>query len=248
VRRAIALAGALGLLLPAAAFGQASGTRTAAVGGGSFNAAPLLAPGRYRDTILPNEFLYYGVKLAVGQRLHVRARIASSDWRTWNDAAFGFAINLSTPLRERIIGPVEEDVLGNGNDELGPVSDENMAGRLHWDFYGPRALPLREALEQDPYDGPGTWYVSFNLLASGRQNTVAEFPVEFDLELDGTAQSEPPDPTPAATATPTPTAAEPSERGTDDGGPGILAVGALGALGLAAGLMLGSLPGRRRRA
>ena len=29
------------------------------MGGGSFNAAPLLEPGRYRDTLLPGEYLYY---------------------------------------------------------------------------------------------------------------------------------------------------------------------------------------------
>ena len=46
-------------------------TATPVVGGGSFNVAPILEPGPYRDTILPEEYLYYGFRLAAGQRLRV---------------------------------------------------------------------------------------------------------------------------------------------------------------------------------
>ena len=68
-------------------------------------------------------------------------------------------------------------------------------GRLRWDFYGPRALPLPEALEELDYEGPGTWYLSFNLFTTGQRRQV-EFPIEFDIEVDGAAQDEPGDPTP----------------------------------------------------
>ena len=56
--------------------GHRSGVRagqrgTPVVGGGSFNAAPILEPGSYRDTILPDEYLYYGFRLEAGQRLRV---------------------------------------------------------------------------------------------------------------------------------------------------------------------------------
>jgi hypothetical protein len=246
VTRAAALAAALLLLLPAAAGAQDTGARTPAVGGGSVDAAPLLEPGRYRDTILPDEFLYYGVRLAVGQRLHIRARIASTDAEAWSEATRGFAINLSTPLRERLVDPVAEDVLGNGNAELGPVTEANMGGRLRWDFYGPPALPLPEALEEFDYQGPGTWYLSFNLFTRGERQQV-EFPIEFDLELDGVAQDEPPDPTPEPTATPTPSGEDEPAAGDDGGGPALGAVAALGAAGVAAGLVIGGLLGRRRR-
>ena len=245
MRRAAALAWALVLLGAAPAAAQDPGARTPAIGGGSFNAAPLLEPGLYRDTILPEEFLYYGVALQVGQRLHVRARIASTDADTWSEAAGGFVINLFTPLRQQLTDPVAEDVLGNDNADIGPVSEANMGGRLRWDFYGPPAQPLPEALEQSDYEGPGTWYLSFNLLGTNAER-VAEFPVEFDIEVDGTAETEPPDPTPEPTPTPTP--GDEDEPAADDGGGAPLgALAALGAVGLAAGLVLGGVLGRRRR-
>ena len=245
MRRAAALAWALVLLGAAPAAAQDPGARTPAIGGGSFNAAPLLEPGLYRDTILPEEFLYYGVALQVGQRLHVRARIASTDADTWSQTAGGFVINLFTPLRQQLTDPVAEDVLGNDNDDVGPVSEANMGGRLRWDFYGPPAQPLVEALEQSDYEGPGTWYLSFNLLGTNAER-VAEFPVEFDIEVDGTAETEPPDPTPEPTPTPTPGGED--EPAADDGGGAPLgALAGLGAVGLAAGLVLGGVLGRRRR-
>jgi Ca-activated chloride channel homolog len=235
---------ALAALLPAAARAQESGARTPVVGGGSFNTAPLLQPGRYRDTILPDEFLYYGIALKAGQRLHVRARIASSDWESWNASISGFAVNLATPLRELVTNPVAEDVLGNSNAQLGPVAEENMASQLRWDFFGPPAVPLAEALEQDVYDGPGVWFLAFNAITAG-QHRLAEFPVEFDLDVEGEAQAEPPDPTPRPTATPTPGPDDAS--GDDDGGPGLGALAGLGVVGLAAGLVLGGALARRRR-
>ena len=248
MRRPAGVACVLLLLLGAAPAGaQDPAARSPAIGGASFNAAPLLEPGRYRDTILPDEFLYYGVALQVGQRMHVRARIASSDADAWREAAGGFAINLFTPLRQRLTDPVEEDVLGNGNDDVGFVSEDNMAARLRWDFYGPTALPLVEALEETDYVGPGTWYLSFNLFnLLGTGERVAEFPVEFDIEVDGTAQTEPPDPTPEPTPTPTP-GGDDEPAGDDGGGPPLGAVAALGAVGVAAGLVLGGMLGRRRR-
>ncbi len=36
------------------------------VGAGSFTTAPILKPGAYRDTILPEEYLYYGVRSRPG--------------------------------------------------------------------------------------------------------------------------------------------------------------------------------------
>jgi hypothetical protein len=243
MRRVAGLACALALVAPSAARAQDSSARTPVVGGGSFNAAPLLEPGSYRDTILPNEFLYYGVKLAVGERLHVRARIASSDWQAWTDAVSGFAVNLATPLRQVLPDPVAEDVLGNGAAAFGPVGEENMAKQLRWDFYGPRVMTLPDALEQTTYEGPGVWYLAFNAFTAG-QHQVAEFPVEFDIDVEGEAGAEPPAPTPRATATAT---AGSDDAAGGDGGPGLGALAGLGAAGVAAGLVLGGALGRRRR-
>jgi hypothetical protein len=46
-------------------------------GSGSFNGAPIVSQGRYADTIRHNEFLFYAVELAPGERLDARAIIKS---------------------------------------------------------------------------------------------------------------------------------------------------------------------------
>ena len=68
----------------ARAGGARSLNATPVVGGGSFNAAPILEPGRYRDTILPAEYLYYGVR--------VRRRASAPGMSTVDDRA------LATPI------------------------------------------------------------------------------------------------------------------------------------------------------
>ena len=216
--------------------------QTPAVGGGSFNAAPLLAPGTYRDTVRSGEFLYYGVALAAGQRLHVRVRIRGVDPATWERAADPFTINLHTPQRETVTPAVDEDVAGNGNTSAGiVVTDRASARRLRWDFYGPPASPFAEAVDAGTYTGPGTWYVSLHPVSVDAPLPI-ELPVEIAVDADGAPQDEPADPRPASTATPSAVAA-PASGG--DGGAGLPALLGLGVAGLAAGLGLARVLARR---
>lgn len=238
MRRAVplALAASLWLAAPAAA-------HTPAVGGGSFNAAPLLGPGVYRDTVRSGEYLYYGIPLAAGQRLHVRVRIRDADPATWRRAAGPFTINLHTPQREQVTPVVDEDVTGNGNTSAGiVVTDPASARRLRWDFYGPPAMPFAEAAaSSSTYAGPGTWYVSLHPVSVAAPLPI-ELPVELELDADGAPQDEPPDPRPTPEATPSATPAPP---GDGDGGAGLPALLGLGAAGLAAGLALARVLARR---
>jgi Ca-activated chloride channel homolog len=238
-------AGVLGLvaaaLLAAAAPARAQSRATPVVGGGSFNAAPLLAPGTYRDTVLTGEYLYYAIALEAGQRLHVRARILDMDAETWDRATAAFSINLHTPQREPVSSPVDEDVAGNGNTDPGSITDANLRERLRWDFYGPRARPFAAASGGPAYDGPGTWYVSLHPVRVGERAKV-ELPVELELAVDGEPVDEEPDPQPAPSPAPTPAA---TPGGGDGEGPGPLAVAGLGALGLVVGLGAGTALGRR---
>ena len=216
--------------------------QTPAVGGGSFNAAPLLEPGTYRDTVLSGEFLYYGIAVGTGQRLHVRVRVRDADPATWAEAADPFTINLHTPQREQVTPVVDEDVAGNGNTSAGiVVTDRASARRLRWDFYGPPAAPFAEAAaSSSTYAGPGTWYVSLHPVSVGDPLPI-ELPVELELALDGSEQEEPPDPRPTPSATPAATPA-PAD---DGGGAGLAALLGLGAAGLAAGLVLARVLARR---
>ena len=232
---ALALAVLLAVAAPAAA------QTTPAVGGGSFNAAPLLEPGTYRDTVLSGEYLYYGVRLEAGQRLHVRVRIRDVDPETWERAAGPFTINLHTPQREDVSPAVEEDVAGNGATSAGiVVTDRASARRLRWDFYGPRALPFAEAVDETDYRGPGTWYVSLHPVSVDDPLPI-ELPVEIEVDADGEPLPEQPDARPAPAAAPARTPA-PED---DGGGPGAPAVLGLGAAGLVAGLGLARVLARR---
>jgi hypothetical protein len=211
------------------------------VGGGSFNAAPVLEPGTFRDTVLSGEYLYYAIPLEAGQRLHVRARITDMDAETWDRATAAFSINLHTPQREPVSTPVDEDVAGNGNTDPGGITDANIDELLRWDFYGPRARPFTAASGGSNYEGPGTWYVSLHPVSVGPRVRV-ELPVELSLEVDGEPAAEEPDPTPEPSPAPT---AEAAPESDGDGGPSPLAVLGIGALGLAAGLAAGTAVGRR---
>ena len=53
-------------VLAVLAMAAPAGAQAPVVGGGSFNAAPILEPGAYRDTILPHEYLYYGFSSSPG--------------------------------------------------------------------------------------------------------------------------------------------------------------------------------------
>ena len=234
MRRALALAAMLLLAAPAAAGAQSSGPREPVVGGGSFANAPLLEPGRYRDTILPGERLYYGVRLEAGQRLRVRAKLDVKPGEVDTETAAGFAIGLQTPLRE-VITDTDEDITGNST--VGNVDDD-------FNVIFPPAVALSATRDNiGDFRGPGVWYPSLYLPSVQRKPAKVEFPVEFELEVIGEPQQDAdPDPTPGKEATPAP-----EEQAEDDGGrTSAGAVAGIGLLGLLVGLVGGGFAARRR--
>ncbi len=229
MRRALVLAVALALAAPAASSAQSQGTPV--VGGGSFANAPLLAPGTYRDTILPGERLFYGVRLEPGQQLRMRAKLDVKPGEIDQDTAVGFGIGLQTPLREVIVD-YDDDIAGNNT--VGSADDE-------LEVLYPRVLAASGArAESGDYPGPGVWYPSLYLISNQRRPAKVEFPVELELEVIGDPQPDAsPEPTPAK-ATPTP---EP--EGDDGGGTSGGAIAGIGLAGLLVGLVGGGLAARR---
>ena len=231
MRRALACAAALLLAWTAAAGAQTSSPREPVVGGGSFANAPLLEPGRYRDTILPGERLYYGVRLEAGQRLRVRAKLDVKPGEVDTDTAAGFSIGLQTPLRE-VITDTDEDITGNST--VGNVDDD-------FNVIFPPAVALSATRNNiGEFRGPGVWYPSLYLPSVQRKPAKVEFPVEFELEVIGEPQKDAsPDPTPGEEATPAP------EKASDDGGTSAGAVAGIGLLGLLVGLVGGGFAASR---
>lgn len=233
MRRALVLAAALLLAAPAAAGAQTSAPREPVVGGGSFADAPLLEPGRYRDTMLPGERLFYGVRLEPGQRLRVRAKLDVAPGEIDTDIAAGFAIGLQTPLRE-VITDTDEDITGNST--VGRVEDELNV------IFPPAVAPSGAGDGIGAYRGPGIWYPSLYLTSVERKPAKVELPVEFEFEVIGDPQPDAsPEPTPAK-ATPTP---EPKRDEGDGGGTSGGAIAGIGLLGLLVGLVGGGFAARK---
>jgi Ca-activated chloride channel homolog len=237
VRRALttlALGAAVALAVPGVAGAQADRQGQAVVGGGSFANAPLLEPGRYRDTILPGERLYYGVKLAAGQRLRLRAKLDVARGEVDTDTAAGFSIGLQTPLRE-VITDTDEDITGNST--VGDVEDEFNV------IFPPAVAPSATRDGIGEYRGPGVWYPSLYLPSVLKTPAKVEFPVEFELEVIGEPEPDAsPEPTPAkATPTPEPEGEEAKGEGASAG-----ALAGIGLAGLLVGLVGGGFAARRR--
>jgi hypothetical protein len=231
--RRLALAIVVLLAAPAAARAQDT---TPVVGGGSFNTAPVIGPGTYRDTLLPGERLFYGIKLEAGQRLQVSGRLDARR-SAIEDAATGFSVGIQTPLREvDVLDLVDHDITGNGTVTTGSPADRIA-------FVSVPVMTTSAARDEGiVYRGPGTWYVSLYLISQELHPPRVEIPVNLDLKVIGTPQRDPnPEKTPAA---PTPA---PSAGG---GGSSIGAVLAIGLGGLAVGAALGAAAAavtRRRR-
>jgi Ca-activated chloride channel homolog len=198
------------------------------VGGGSFADAPLIESGSYRDTILPGERLFYGVRLEPGQQLRVAAQLDVEPGSIDTDTAAGFSVGLQTPLREVI---TETD---SGGSTVGSADE-----RIEVTF--PAALAGSGARDRSgAYFGPGVWYLSLYLSSLEREPARVEFPVEFELEVVG-------DPQPDASPEPTPAKPEatPRPEGDDGGGTSAAAVAGIGMAGLLIGLIGGGLAARR---
>jgi Ca-activated chloride channel family protein len=219
---------ALGLAAPAAA-AQTGRERAPVVGGGSFNTAPLVGPGEYRDTLLPGERLFYGVKLGAGQRLQVSGQLKGRE-DVIEDAATGFSVGIQTPLREvDVLDLVDEDITGNGTVTTGSSSDKI-------EFVSVPALTGSAARDEGiTYRGPGTWFVSLYVSSNEQDPPRVEIPVDLGIKVIGTAQ---PDPEPEKTPVePTPAA---SSGGDDGDGTSIGTVIGVGLAALVVGAVLGA--------
>jgi len=221
--RRVLLLTALLALLPAAMV-QAQGTnRKPAVGGGSYNDAPLLEPGSYRDTIQPGERVFYAFDVKAGQRLHVRAVLPGDGGLI--PGADVFALGIETPLREVALAAAAEDLSGHGT--FVTKTDTPIEYRT---APAPTFADSDDPVRFDEYRGPGTYFVSLDLQTSNAKPLPIENEVELDVSVEGTPQPEPtPERTPAPAATPTPAPAH-------DGG-GAWAAGLLPAA--LAGLLVG---------
>jgi hypothetical protein len=200
VRRATAIAAAAtaaALALPGAAAAQSPGAK-AVVGGGSFNTAPLLAPGAYTDTVAAGETVYWKVKMAKGQVLQVKTTVDTSQVETdptADDYDSGLAnldyrLDIFTPLREQL----SEESGGGYDNASARLEGAPGAGAKSGTATGPRVLGFEQILasdyDKDKFPAPGEWYVSLSAADSKTfpNDIPLELPVDLDIQVVGTAQ------------------------------------------------------------
>ena len=262
----VAIAGAA-LALPAPALAQ-GGAATPVVGGGSFNTAPLLAPGTYSDTVAAGETVYWKVRIAKGQILQVRATVDTSQIQTdalaedydRGLAGLEYHLDIFSPLREQL----SEESGGIYADASARLEGSADAGAKTGTATGPRALGFEQILASDydkaKFPAPGEWYVSLNAADSALApaNVPAELPIEVDVQVLGQAQPSSadfarslpgPQKQPPTSTTP---GAGPSAlfAGTDQPADPALTLALVAVIALLGGLALGALAivvlGRRR--
>jgi Ca-activated chloride channel homolog len=184
--------------LPAPALAQ-GGAAKAVVGGGSFNNAPLLAPGTYSDTVAAGETVYWKVRLAKGQVLQVKATVDTSQIQTDAladdyDRGLGnldYHLDIFSPLREQL----SEESGGRYDTASARLEGSRDAGAKTGTATGPRVLGFEQILasdyDKDKFPAPGEWYVSLNAADSGLfpTNIPAELPVDLDVQVIGQPQA-----------------------------------------------------------
>ena len=219
MRRVLLLALAA-LALPAAP----AGAQTPIAGGGSFNDAPVLKPGRYTDTLRGGEQLFYAVELKPGQQLNAGATVKG---RT--DSSYQMGLQIYNPVR------AEDNFDGEQSASYGQ-SDRSVSLRVE----GHRVGEHDGGVTDDVYAEPGTYYVSLAADDRGSNLEAEQFDSSIDLQITGEVIAQA---TPTATAAPAKTAAPAEETGGLGGGGG--GDGGGGELGMAIilGLALGGLVG-----
>lgn len=211
---------------------------TPVVGGGSFNAAPIIESGSYCDTLLPTEYLYYGVRLEAGQRLHVTA---NADMSIEDFQALGLSditANLHSPTRNRILVSTQFDNRGNFR----------VDGEPPLDITGPEPSTEEDTRTFGAWEGPGVYYLAFFAIYTGPSDPPprAEVPFHFELDIRGEAQATP-TASPSPSPTPTPTATAAPEPAEDDDGPEPALAAMFGVGGLLVGVIVGIVLRQRRR-
>jgi hypothetical protein len=236
--RTLALSVVLALALAVPARAQDSDAKPV-VGGGSFNVAPILDPGRYRDTILPEEYLYYGFRLAAGQRLRVTLEPGLDNAAIRRMGLTYFSANIHTPTRVNDVNATHEGdnpYIGFGQEAEPLVISSDLASAED------------DSSDHGTWAGAGVYYLALHTVYGGGQGTPprSELPFSFEAIVEGEAQA---NATPAPTATPTATASAAATRApakADDAGPPPELAAGVGVGGILIGVVAGIARRRRR--
>jgi len=213
VRLALVMALVLVLAAPASA-------QSPIAGGGSFNDAPVLAPGKYKDTLRGGEQLFYAVTLKPGQQLTAGATVSG---RT--ESSYFMRMSIYSPLREK-------DVFKGTQTDSYASSDKSVSLRVEGQRVGEKGGGNSDTV----YSEPGTFYVSVAADDQGRNLEADQFDTLIDLQVTGNVIATP---TPTATAKPAATVESGQTAGLGGGGGGSGELGMTIVLALTLGGLVG---------
>ena len=165
---------ALAALLPALACAPAAHAQSAVEGGGSFNDAPVVKPGRYTDTLRGSETLFYGIELARGQRLTATATVSGT-----SDTTYTVRLEIYSPAREG-------DTLDGEDSTSFTSSDDSVSLDVAGQTVGETGTSSDEY-----YQVSGTYYVGLSATSSDTRFNPPQFDTQLQFDVTGVAQPEP---------------------------------------------------------
>ncbi len=133
--------------------------------------APLLEPGRYTDTMVPNESLWWGVPLRFGQQLTVKATVDRP----------GETTRLGSFFEVQLVNPDLDELCCN----IGRGSDVNLTERVV--SIGTTSGLIDRASKEPDLRVEGTYYV--RLTYTARDEGQQERPVELSIEVTGASST-----------------------------------------------------------
>jgi Ca-activated chloride channel homolog len=167
-------------------------------GGGSFNDAPLVEPGTYKDTILPGEQLYYAFTIAEGQQAKVAVALKKEPGIDFSPG--------TTRLEARLFGANRAEV--DWDWAQGFIAERTRTLSIKSETVGDSS---NEALAVG-----GTFFVAVKLFRQGLPRK--EYDTRISIELLGTAVEPSPSPSPSPSASASPSESPSPEDGEGTGG------------------------------
>ncbi|CAN5748826.1 hypothetical protein BH23ACT11_BH23ACT11_13740 [soil metagenome] len=155
-------------------------------GGPSAGDAPVLEPGAYQDTILPNESLWYGVELEEGEELILLTTLGGFPGVDERSTGRRLKVQLVTPALE------DFSVLEDGYGKADGAGRTAVNTRVRSGVVDPAAA------EEDPnYDAtePGTYYARVTFEDFFDDLEAREFPLELTFEVAGEEEETTSEPT-----------------------------------------------------
>jgi hypothetical protein len=173
-------------LVLALAWAPAAQAQSSVEGGGSFNDAPVVKPGRYTDTLRGSETLFYAIELKRGQKLTATGTISGT-----TDTTYTVRLQIYSPAREA-------DSFAGEDSTSFTTADDSVS----LDVTGQTVGETGTSSDQY-YQVSGTYYVGLSATSSDTRFNPPQFDTQLQFDVTGIAQPEP-------TATPAPAQDEPA--------------------------------------